>query len=152
MKQLLLAAVFVMSVLSLNAQTGLFNLSFGDSREECTDILETQGFSIDEATDSEIVLINSDNELVDHIILRFAGEEGILNSWSIAYNAVEDEDIESLATEALESYHSEGWDYDEEWEYYSIVIDDDHYVEAGWGWWDEFFWVDYSTGSYGEGY
>ncbi len=146
MKRMLLLVLLAISFVAVNAQTGLFEIRYGDTRSESIGLLESKGFVLSEAGETFVILVNESNPAVAYAELRFDADD-LLIGWSIAYNDLEDEYIEDLVIEALESLHGDDWDYDYDLEYYLFVLDENHYVEAGWSYFDSYYWVDYYTGS-----
>jgi hypothetical protein len=132
-----------MLAILLSAQTGLFDLSFGDSREDAIANLESQGFVVDSSGDTYITLSDPDNYYVDQIELVFADDS--LENWYISYLYVDDEDIEELVMDALIGRHGDDYSWNDDMESYVWEFDNGNYVIAGWDYYDDYFYAEYYT-------
>lgn len=141
MKKILVMGLIALMAAVLSAQTGLFDLSFGDSMDDAIEILESNGFSVDETGENYMVMVDEENYYVNYLRMNFA--DGLLVGWSIEYNDPDDEDIEDLVMDALVSRHGEDYYWEDDWEYYYWNLGDGAYVEAGWDWDYYYFWVEY---------
>ncbi|MDD4223033.1 MAG: hypothetical protein PHD87_00400 [Candidatus Cloacimonetes bacterium] len=145
MNKTLLTLLLLALALSLGAQAGLFDISYGMSREETIELMDIQDFSVADEGDNWLVLIPSDNYYVDSIEIRFAEDGSGISGWTIVYLPQDDEDIEDLVLEALIERH--GDDY--EWDYYLLeycwdLDDEGHSVFAGWDWDGETYCAEYT--------
>jgi hypothetical protein len=144
MNKILLLFVIVFAASFLAAQTGLFEISYGATREEMTDKLSEKGFSVTNDEGSDIILVPDDNYKVDSIVLSFSSENKLV-SWAVYYNALDDEDIESIAVDALTTWHGSDFDYDDYVEEYEWDLGDGHYVYAYYDDAYEYFCVQYTN-------
>jgi hypothetical protein len=144
MNKILLLFVIVFAASILAAQTGLFEISYGASRDDVLSTLADKGFTVSNDEGSDIILIPDDNYKVDSIVLSFSSDN-ILISWAVYYNALDDEDIESIAIDALSSWHGSDFDYDENTEEYTWDLGDGHYVYAYYDDAYEYFCVQYTN-------
>lgn len=142
MRKLLLTMIVLVFALALSAQTGLFDLAFGDTSDTCDETLTYNGFEYSHETEEKVIYVPTDNAYVDSIELVFNADDE-LTSWSVCYLPQEDENIEEMVIDALVSRHGEDYDWDDEWEYYTWYLDDGHTIEAGWDLQYDLFWVDY---------
>ncbi len=145
MNKTLLTILLLTLALALGAQTGLFDISYGMSIQEAIDHMEEEGFTITDETEDWLELVPIDNYYVEKMELSFSEDGEDLQSWSITYLPVEDEDIEELVMDALVERHGDYYEWDEYMEEYYWELDDSHWVYAGWDWDWETFWVDYTT-------
>jgi len=82
MKQLLFTILLVTLALGLSAQTGLFGISFGQSRAEAQKMLTQSGFIVDESKDDEISFSNPKIEGLTDLSVEFDSEGGV-SGWEI---------------------------------------------------------------------
>ncbi len=143
MNKTLLILLLLLFALSLSAQTGLFDLSYGMTKAEAIEHLSGQGFSVSSDDGDSVTLTPDDNYYVDSMELDFGDD--ILLEWSIVYLTQEDEDIEDLVMEALVSRHGEDYDWDDDMEMNYWNLGDGHWVYASWDWTWENYWVEYTT-------
>ena len=143
MNKTLLTFILLVFALSLSAQTGLFDIRYGMTKEQAVEHLEDEGFSVTSDIDNSVEMSPEDNYYVSGIELEFT--DGVLQDWYIVYLLQEDEDIEDLVIEALVERHGDEYDIDEDMEMYYWYLGEGHWVYAGWDWAWEDFWVEYTT-------
>ena len=143
MNKIYLILLLVMLSAALTAQTGLFELSFGDSRETALATLEKVNFSITDDSGTKVTLADEDNSLVEGIVLNFSEKDSTLVGWTVTYIEQEDEDIESTVIGILGSWHGDDYVWDDDMEEYYWYLDDTHTVAAWYDYFDSYFIVDY---------
>lgn len=148
MKQVLILILFSFLILALNAQTGIFDLSYDSTREEADDTLTSNGFTVYSDEDNIVAYYDSTNEYVDSINLRFNKDTGTLDEWFVAYLPQEEEDIAQIALNAVKSYHDDWDEYDEDSGLYTWNFSETRYILAGFDATHSFFWVEYRDTAY----
>lgn len=141
--KLFFTVLLALLAFSLSAQKGLFDLSFGDSREAAVANLVSKGFTKGYDSGSTTTMNLPDADYIESVELYFGEKNSTLVSWVVTYKPQEDEDIEEIALNAVISWHGEEYDYndvDEEW-FWSL--DEDHYVVAKYDWDYYYFLVEY---------
>ena len=145
MNKMFLLLIMSALVFALGAQTGLFDLSYGDTRETALETLKQNGFEISTDDGTSVDLVPTDNYLVDRIYLTFNSDTSTLESWSIAYNPQEDEDIEQMVMDALISRHGEDYVWDDFYMQYYWSLENDRYVYAGYDYEEIYYWAEYTS-------
>lgn len=145
MNKTLLTIMLLTLALALSAQTGLFDISYGMSMQEAIVHLDGEGFTVANETDDWLELVASDNDYVESIELSFSEDGSGLKSWLITYLDQDEEDIEDLVIEALDSRHGYDWEWDDSLEVYIWDIGDGHWAYAYWDWSYETFIAEYTT-------
>lgn len=143
MHKLTLTLLMIILAASLAAQTGLWGLSYDDSREDAIENLLGQGFSIDSFGETYVRMVPDDNYKVDNIELVLDDQGEYLVGWSIYYNYYEDGDIEDEVLDALEYWHGDDYYWDEDMEEYYWYLSETATVYAGYDWYGDYFFVDY---------
>ncbi len=142
MKKIYLTLLLAALLAGLSAQTGLFELSYGDTKEAALANLEDKGFSV--VRDSlETVVVSDGGDLVESIELSFSGEDDTLNGWTVYYIPQDDDDIEEMVVDFIISWHGDDYEYDPDWEMYIWELDEDHSVSAYYDWDYYYFIADY---------
>jgi len=134
--------LFCLVLGSLSAQTGLFDLYFGQDKSEAIEFLDEYGFTLSNTISQTLSFENETNDYVHKIDLTFDEEDKLL-SWDIYYNFVEDEDIEDLVYDALIERHGDDYEYDDEFDLRTWYLEEDHCVTAGIEMTYEFYLVSY---------
>jgi len=146
MKKFLITLVFITFVVIAFAQTGLFELSYGDSPSTATATLEKAGFLSDTLQNGTMLFSVEDVEYVNWIELSFDADN-LLDGWTVCYSNDVYDDCEDVVIEALVSWHGEDYtlEYDEyDDEFYVWDLDNGRTVEAAWdAYYDDFYVVYY---------
>lgn len=143
MKKILSLAAFCIFIFALSAQTGLFDLEYGMTYEECYDELSAKGFEDIDAYDELVEFVNWDNEYVDVIVTVFDPLSDTLVGWYVVYMPQAEEDIEEIVIEAIESHNGEVYDYDADSGIRTWDLGGDLGVEAYWDEAGDYYWVIY---------
>ena len=117
MKQLLVTLILLALAIGLIAQTGLYGISFGQSRDDVQSNLIKTGFKVEESKDTEISFTNPKMEDLTELAVEF-GSEGGVTSWEINFNTKDKPGLVDEVMKQLSDLHgSEPWwdDYFEEW-------------------------------------
>ncbi len=146
MNKLFITLLFTFMIIAASAQTGLFNAKFGDTKQASIDNMINEGFEISTNDTNEVVMIPTDNYLIDSVTLNFSPDEDALIGWSVAYIPQDEDDIESIALEAVESWHGEDYVWDDNMEEYIWPLGEDKYVYAYYDYYYDFFFVQYTSG------
>ncbi|PKN72893.1 MAG: hypothetical protein CVU50_05035 [Candidatus Cloacimonetes bacterium HGW-Cloacimonetes-3] len=107
MKKAVFILLLVVFTLSLAAQTGLFDLYFGESYEDCDLDLYYEGFTYsDEDLDGAEIYVPYEDEYldydVDHVRLYFENGKDELTGWAIYFIPSEDCNIEEVMVAILD--------------------------------------------------
>lgn len=127
----LLIAVFSLFA-ALGAQTGLFELSFGDDYESCEYLLDEAGLELSNDNGDIKTFVAFDNEYVEFVELQFNVYDDELEGWTVYYIPQDDFDIEEDILGILEDWHGEDYERYEDEEYYVWELDNNHLAEAFW--------------------
>ena len=126
----------------LHAESGLFGLSFGDSREAATLTLGKQGFKLELDLPEQIVMVPLEEEPIKGIEIRFNAQTDSLTGWSIGYSLLEEEDMGELVIGALISWHGPMFEK-KDTGIYRWDLGSGQSVSAGWDYFRGMFVVDY---------
>ncbi len=112
MKRTVLIAILLVLTLGLFAQSGFFDLSYGDSYQKAKDTL-TKGdsrFVEDENEGGVCTYLSPVEPDIDHLALYF--DDGKLVSWKVYFGGYYDDDIYDFAMQWATDFHeAEGvWD------------------------------------------
>lgn len=145
MKKFMITLLFITAAMVAFAQTGLFELSYGDSPAEATLTLGKIGFTAGTMQNGTMYFSVDEIEYVNWIELRFDTNDQ-LTEWTVCYSDDVYDDCEDVVIEALISWHGEGYsleynDYDEE--FYVWDLENGKTVEAAWDSYYEDFYVVY---------
>lgn len=139
MKRAIITLILMLGAIFMFAQTGLYNLSFGDSYATAKNTLETNDYKYAETANHEGICSyrSETNDFVDVIMLYFDTEKDELVAWQIFYNEVEGEDMEANIVDAAEDWHGveEYWDdyiYSWTWD-----LDEEKSLFIGYNWDDQ---------------
>lgn len=142
MKKLMLLLVLIVASAAAFAQTGLFELSYGDSFEDCETTLVDKGFSNYIGDFGPNYFEPDDLGYVAFIELSF-DENDLLKEWTVAYTDEVYDDCEDVALDAVISWHGEDYELNyDDWddEYYAWEIENGKQVQA---YWEDYFYVVY---------
>lgn len=140
---------FILLFCSLGAQTGLFNLSYGDTWDDCDTILYDKGFSYIDINDDGGDLYYPMEDVpeladIDQLVLYFEGTEDELTGWAVFYIPSQSFNPEAVVVKQLEKLHGKGT-YNKDEKYYSWELGKNRYVEAGTTYNSKLFYVEYGT-------
>jgi hypothetical protein len=149
MKKIVFILIIGLLVLTLGAQTGFFDLSFGDSFYDCDENLYFCDFEyVGLYNDVHVYYPYEESEFefaVDEVKLFFENGEDELTGWAILYYPSYKEDIGKFVIDGLKQLHGEGYVYHEKGEYYSWEFDNNRFVEAGFTSDRSRYYVEYGT-------
>lgn len=143
MKKIAILIAMLTLFVMLGAQTGLFELSYGDDSQSCEELMSEKGFYLDYDGGDVQTYYPDDNEYVDSIELQYDPYDDALIGWVVYYLPQDEEDIEEEIVDILVDWHGDDYDYYDEDGMYSWELDDNHTVEAYWDWSTDLFCVDY---------
>lgn len=143
MKRIAILLAMLTLFVVLGAQTGLYELSFGDDSESCQDLMSEKGFYLEYDSGDVQTYYPDDNEFVDSIELEFDTYDDALIGWVVYYLPQDDSDIEEDILDILIEWHGDDYDWDDDAEVYVWELDDGHSVEAFWDWSIDNFCVTY---------
>jgi len=124
MKQLLFTILLVTLALGLSAQTGLFGISFGQSRAEAQKMLTQSGFIVDESKDDEISFSNPKIEGLTDLSVEFDSEGGV-SGWEIKYDLKDHPKLADEISDQLTDLHGIAPWWDEYWEEWVWELEND---------------------------
>ena len=133
MKPTLLTLMLLVILSGLCAQTGLFDLSYGDSYEKANETLTEDFYKYVETDHSPTYssYYSETNDYVDTIELFFDDVLDQLISWRITYRELDDDDILSAVLDAAISVHGEDYNWDEDYETYIWDLGGGKYLYLG---------------------
>jgi hypothetical protein len=143
MKRIAMLIALLVLFVTLGAQTGLFELSYGDDVDYCEELMAAKGFELSNDSGNVQTYVSEDNNWVDTIELEFDLYDGVLTGWSVYYNPQSDEDIEQEVLDILVEYHGDDYEWYDYDDYYVWDLENGHSVEAFWDWDYELFTVAY---------
>ncbi|HOH79345.1 MAG TPA: hypothetical protein PLO35_06465 [Candidatus Cloacimonadota bacterium] len=147
MKQLLVTFVLLTAAIGLCAQTGLFGISFGQSRADVQSNLTKAGFTVEESKDTQIRYTNPKIENLTELAVEFSFEGGV-KSWEIYYSTIDKPGVLDDVMKQLSDLHgSEPWwdDYFEEWiwdlenDMAVYMYEGEDYIRVDYDVWDDSF-------------
>ncbi|PKN72892.1 MAG: hypothetical protein CVU50_05030 [Candidatus Cloacimonetes bacterium HGW-Cloacimonetes-3] len=145
------AFILVMSILVfvLGAQTGFFDLNYGDSFDVCDETLYYSDFEYVGLYNNTHIYYpyeESDYEFsVDEIKLYFENGEDELTGWAILYYPSYTDDIGKFVVDGLKKLHGENCVYHEKEDYYTWEFGNRRFMEAGFTSDHSRFYVEYRT-------
>ena len=142
MKKIMILLILIVASAAAFAQTGLFELSYGDSFEDCETTLVDKGFSNNIGDFGPNYFEPDDLGYVAYIELNL-DDTRHLKGWTVVYTGEVHDDYEEVAMDAIISWHGEDYDVDyDDWdfEYYEWELENGRYVEAVW---EVYFYVYY---------
>jgi len=143
MKKIAILIAMLTLFVMLGAQTGLFELSYGDDSQSCEELMSEKGFYLDYDGGDVQTYYPDDNEYVDSIELQYDPYDDALIGWVVYYLPQDEEDIEEEIVDILVDWHGDDYDYYDEDGMYAWELDDNHTVEAYWDWSTDLFCVNY---------
>lgn len=149
MKKVLFFLIFTVFALALMAQTGLYDLSFGDSFDTCDETLYYSDYEyVGEYNGVHIYYPyeeSADEYVVDEIKLYFEGEDDALTGWAIFFYPDSKDNIETFVIGQMKELHGNDYVYHKNGEYYSWDFADKRFVEAGFTEDKSRFYVEYGS-------
>jgi hypothetical protein len=136
MKKSLLFVLFCLLVTTFFAQTGLFDLSYGQDLGEAHKALLAKGFKEVERTDSVVKYTNAKIPELKVLEVRDSNDDGTISGWTARYNVEGNKALVDKLKAQLDTLHdTESYydDYFEEWVwelandnaiYFSLTDDD----------------------------
>ena len=143
MKKIAMLIALLSLFVVLGAQTGLFEISYGDDSQSCEELLNEKGFYLDSDAGDVQTYYPDDNEFVDSIELQFDPYDDALIGWIVYYMPQDDSDIEQDVVDILVDWHGDEYDWLDDEEVYVWDLEDSHTVEAYWDWGTDLFCVSY---------
>lgn len=114
MNKLSLLLLLLLAAFCLQAQTGLFNLSYAIPLSEADSLLALSGFQAKDSGKDIVRYFPKDSELVDAILVFVEPKTQRIIGWFIKYSPNNTEDNDALVMETLQQLHGETNHFDEE--------------------------------------
>ena len=114
----ILILVLCLAAYTLSAQTGLFDLTYGESISSSKDKMEANSFTMIDQRDSVVEYVPDSEspsyKYVDGIILIVVPQTQKLAGWFIKYNGENSTDVDKVVLDALVEMHGDDSEYDED--------------------------------------
>ncbi|MFO8145583.1 MAG: hypothetical protein R6T89_07650 [Candidatus Syntrophosphaera sp.] len=107
MKKFLPFIVIILICSGLQAQTGLFGLSFGDHLNKADSLMSQSGFVAADVEGSMVKYFSEYNKLVESIVLFVDPETEILAGWFVKYSQHNTEKQDRFVEDQLHLMHGE---------------------------------------------
>lgn len=114
MNKLIILLLLLLAAFSLQAQTGLFNLSYAIPLSEADSLLALSGFQAKDTGGDIVRYYNNDSDLVDAILVFVEPKTQRMIGWFIKYNANNTEENDAFVMETLQELHGKTNHFDEE--------------------------------------
>lgn len=133
MKKTILTLAFIVLTLGLFAQTGLFDISYGQNRSDVEKNLKSQGFVVAETNDSEIVFNSPSIAYLNYIGISF-DKDNQVDYWEIEYVPKDLEAFFEEMEQTLSEIHGKsrymrenylGWLLENDKAVYLMIINDE---------------------------
>ncbi|HNT52546.1 MAG TPA: hypothetical protein PKH19_04025 [Candidatus Syntrophosphaera sp.] len=148
MNKAILTTLLLLLALALGAQTGLYNVSYGATKDEVISILEDQGLEVAEDNGTWVRMSNAGSVPLDSAELSFDENDYTLYQWYLYFvpeEDAEDFDVETYVFEALLDQHGEVYEWDDYLEEYYWYLDETHWIYTGYDWDYYGYWVSYES-------
>ncbi len=114
MNKLCILLLLLVAACGLQAQTGLFNLSYAIPLSEADSLLALSGFQAKDSGNDIVRYFPSDSHLVDAILVFVEPKTQRIIGWFIKYNPENTEEYDALVMETLQQMHGKTNHFDEE--------------------------------------
>lgn len=127
MKQMILVCLFTLLGISLLAQSSIYDIGFGLSREEVSKLMTSQGFTQSGTASSEkITYTNEDEKYLDKIVIFFSDDK--IDEWYMEYNIGDDLAWADDFVNKLVDFHDSTVLYDDLIEEHVIDLENDRAI------------------------
>ncbi len=113
MKKVILISLFILSCVMLLAQTGMFNISFGQDYQTAVSSLLKQGFTQTDTTSTSRTFVNSKIPSLAKLQLRDTYSEKKVSGWTMYYRVGGDEAVIKDFKDKLDALHKVTSYYDD---------------------------------------